>query len=208
MKHTEIIEALKWRYAVKAFDTTKKVSEEDVAAIVESGRLAPSAFGLEPWKFILVKNPEIRQKLRAAGYDQPKIADASHLVVIAARTDGTAVADSLIARTAAAQGKSLEDLAGFQGMVSGAVAAHSQSWFDAQTYIPLGMMMETASMLGVDNAAMEGFDPAAVGEILGLEAKNLKAVTMLALGYRSEDDAYAALPKVRQAYDEVVEVIE
>ncbi len=208
MKHTEIIEALKWRYAVKTFDTTKKASDEDIATIVESGRLAPSAYGLEPWKFILVKNPEIRQKLRAAGYDQTKITDASHLVVIAARTDGTAVADSLIARTAAAQGKSLEDLAGFSQMLDGAVASHPQAWLDTQTYIPLGMMMEAASMLGIDNAAMEGFDPAAVGEILGLEAKNLKAVTMLALGYRSEDDAYAALPKIRQAYEDVVEVVE
>jgi nitroreductase len=208
MKHTDILEALKWRYAVKSFDSTKKVSDEDLATIVESARLAPSAFGIEAWKFIIVKNPEIRQQLRDAGYGQTKITDASDLIVIAARTDLDAISGELVARTAADQGKTVEDLAGLHEMVSGAVSAKSHPWVAAQTYIPLGMMIETAALLGVDAGPMEGFDPAKVGEILGFEAKNLKAVTMIAFGYRAADDAYAALPKTRRAYSEVVEVIQ
>src|SRR4051812_16590220 len=103
-----ILEALNWRYAVKTFDASKKVAEEDVQTILESGRLAPSSIGLEPWKFIVVKNDELRKKIRAVGYDQSKITDASHLVIVAHRTDGAALPGELIARTAQAQGKSVE----------------------------------------------------------------------------------------------------
>ncbi|MDB5254636.1 MAG: nitroreductase [Candidatus Nomurabacteria bacterium] len=204
MKAEEITKALNWRYAVKTFDTERKVSDTDLHAILESGRLAPSTIGLEPWKFIVVKNPEVRAKLRAVGYDQTKITDASHLVVIAYRTDGAALPAELIARMGAAQNKTAQELDGLMQMATGA-AAHAD--MKAQAYIPLGMMVETAALMGIDTGPMEGFDSAQVNEILGLGAKNLAAATMLAIGYRG-DDAYATLPKTRRAYGEVVEVIE
>lgn len=211
MTHKEIIDSLNWRYATKTYDASKKLSDETVNAILESGRLAPSAIGLEPWKFILVNNPDVRQKLRTAGYDQSKITDASHLIVIARRTDSENLSPELVARTAKAQGKSEGDLAGLKQMADGGVAAQVSAgridgWLAGQTYIPLGMMIETASLLGVDTGPMEGFDAAQVDEILGLNAKNLSVVSMLALGYRGED-AYATLPKVRRAFDEVIEVV-
>ncbi len=211
MTNTDILAALQWRYGVKTFDTEKKVSEEDLATILESARLAPSSFGIEPWKFIVVNNPELRQKIRAAGYDQTKITDASHLIVIADRTDAEALTGELVDRTAKAQGKAPEDFAMLQNMVSGAIASKPEgmardAFLTAQTYIPLGMMIETAALLGVDAGPMEGFDPVQVTSILGLEDKHLRAVTMLALGYRG-DDAFAALPKTRRAHDEVIEVM-
>ena len=95
MKSADILEALNWRYAVKTFDTNKKVSAEDLATILESARLAPSSIGIEPWKFLVVNNPELRAQLRAAGYDQTKITDASHLVVITARTDANNLPEEL-----------------------------------------------------------------------------------------------------------------
>src|SRR5258708_7551226 len=82
-----IIQALTWRYAVQAFDTAKTIDKEKLHAILESARLAPSAIGIEPWKFIVVENPEIRKKLREVGYGQPKITDSPYLIVIAYRTD-------------------------------------------------------------------------------------------------------------------------
>jgi nitroreductase/dihydropteridine reductase len=207
MKPEEITKALAWRFAARVFDSNKKISDEDLQAILESGRLAPSSFGIEPWKFIVVKNPEVRAKLRVAGYDQAKITDASALVIIAQRTDAENLSTELIERTAAAQGKTVEDLAGLKAMVDGAVsrntANQSQIWLKSQTYIPLGMMIETASLLGIDNGPMEGFDKGQVDEILGLKDKNLTISTMLALGYRGEE----AWPKTRRAYDEVVEII-
>jgi nitroreductase len=211
MNSAEITKALQWRYAVKTFDTTKKVGDGDLNAILESGRLAPSTIGLEPWKFIVVNNPEVRAKLRAVGYDQTKITEASHLVVFAYRTDAENLAGELAARTAQAQGKTIEDLAGLAQMAAGAVANHADAgirtaWLKAQAYIPLGMMIETAALLGVDAGPMEGFDNAQVDEILGLKAKNLASTSMLALGYRG-DDAFAAFSKTRRAFDDVVEFI-
>lgn len=211
MIQNQIIEALKNRYATKVFDTNKKVSESDLQTILESARLAPSSFGIEAWKFLVVNNPEIRAQLRAAGYDQSKFTDASHLIVLARRTDSENISNELIERTAAAQGKTAEDLAGLKQMVDGSIAFKTgtntfDSWTAAQTYIALGIMVETAALMGIDSCPMEGFDAQKIDEILGLTDKKLATVTILALGYRG-DDAYATLPKTRRNFDEVVEVI-
>jgi nitroreductase len=207
---TDSITALLHRYATNIFDSHKKISDENLQIILESGRLAPSSFGLEPWKFIVVTNPELRAQLRAAGYDQPKITDASHLIVIAQRTDGNTLVSELIERTATTQGVAKENLAGLEQMVRGTMDSRDEStrntWLKAQTYIALGIMIETASLLDIDTGPMEGFDPTKVDEILGLSAKNLHATTMLAIGYRGEDPA-ALRPKVRRAYQDVVEII-
>lgn len=209
--HEEIISALKKRYAVKVFDPSKKVNDDDLATILESARLSPSSFGFEPWKFIVVANPDIRAKLRAAGYDQTNITDASHLIVIAQRTEPDALVDELITRAAAARGKEKSELAGFEKMVAGAMSSVQgearDRWLKAQTYIPLGIMIETAALLGVDTCPMEGFDPEQVDVILGLKEKHLHAATMLAVGYRG-NDPYATSPKVRRAHDEVIETID
>ncbi len=212
MKNEEIIKALTSRYATKVFDVTKKVSDADLSTILESGRLSPSSFGIEPWKFIVITNPEIRAKIRAVGWDQPQMTDASHLVVIARRTDAPSLSPELIARTARILGKPESDFTVYKDMVDGAFAGRSahegatDSWLKAQTYIPLGIMVETAALLGVDSGPMEGFDPVAVDEILGLKEKNLASTTMLALGYRGAD-AYADKPKVRRDASEVIEFV-
>lgn len=205
-----IIDALTWRRAIGAFDTTKKVSDENLKTILQSANLSASSYGLEGWKFIVVTNLEIRAKLRAVGYDQPKITDASHLIVITRRTDTGNLSSEATARLAQAQNKSVEELAGFKGMVDGAMSYKEEgqvrnAWIASQTYIALGSMMETASLLAVDNAPMEGFDAGQVNEILGLTGKNLSAVTMLALGYR--DESAPLTPKSRRNYDDVVEFV-
>ncbi len=209
MKPEDITKALQWRYATYNFDSTKKVSDTDLQTILESARLAASSFGLEPWKFLVIKNLEVRAQLQTAGYNQPRFTAASDLIVIAARTDAENLSAELVARAALAQGKTPDDLAQMKTMIDGAMAMKSpevlQNWTKMQTYIALGTMMETASLLNIDNAAMEGFDGAKVDEILGLSAKNLTVVTILAVGYRSADEA--PRPKTRRAYDEVVEVI-
>lgn len=207
---TRIIDSLTWRRATQKFDTTKKVTGEDLKTILQSANLSPSSYGLEPWKFIVVTDEAIRTQLRAAGYDQPKITEASHLIVIARRTDGETVSSELLSRTAASQGKTVEDLSGLKHMLNGAFANKTEGqardgWFASQTYIALGIMIETASLLGIDNGPMEGFDAAKVGEILGLPEKNLFAVSMLALGYRAHDEQLN--PKVRREYTDVVEFV-
>jgi nitroreductase len=207
MQKQEIIEALKKRYAVKTFDKDKKVSEENLETILESGRLSPSSLGLEPWKFIVVENEELREKIRGASYNQTKITDASHLIIITYRTDTENLVNELIERTAKIQNKTKEELAPFKKMLDGSTNKpenEKMAWIKSQTYIPLGIMMETASLLDIDNCPMEGFNGAQVDEILGLKEKNLSVATILTIGYRG-DDPYAKLQKVRRAYDEVTE---
>lgn len=214
MSKDDILNAMRWRYAMKIPDPSKKVSEEDLHTVLEAGRLAPSSVGLEPWKFIVVKNEAMRKKLREAAFDQPKVTDATYIIVIAHRTDEENLTAELLERTAKAQGKTEGELEGLKHMAEGSIKGRSQSqdrlqgWLAAQTYIPLGIMVETASLLGIDNGPMEGFHIGEVNEILDLKAKNLCATTMLALGHRSEEDHHASLPKTRRAFEEVVEVLD
>ncbi|MDQ3075902.1 MAG: NAD(P)H-dependent oxidoreductase [bacterium] len=208
-KRKEIIDALNWRYATQIFDKNKIVDEDDIHTILETARLSPSPFGVEPWKFLVIKNPELRTKVGK----QPKMTEASHLIVITYRTD---IKENLvkdrIERTAKIQNQKIEELDGLKKAIEGTIAkkdaeGNLESWIRSQSYIPLGIMIQTASLLGIDNGPMEGFDPEHVDEVLGLKDKNLKSLTMLALGYRGEDPA-SARPKVRRKFEEVVEIID
>jgi nitroreductase len=208
---TSILDALNWRYAVKVFDATRHVPDEDLQTILESGRLAPSSLGTEPWKLLVIENPAIRAELRKVGYDQTKITDADKLVVIAARTDvRERITDETVARTAKVHGVDASMLEPYRQMIAGAVAGRDDqqldAWVRAQSYIALGIMMETSALLGIDACPMEGFDPAGVNAALGLTEKNLGVVSMLAIGYRGEDPS-ATRPKVRREFDEVVEFV-
>lgn len=208
----DILEALNWRYATKVFDPSKKVDEDDLHTILESARLSPSSNGIEMWKFLVIEDKETRLKLRDAGFSQPKITDASYLIVITYRTDSVEnLTKERIERTAKIQNENPDDLVGLKKMLDNTVAqkvkdGSLESWIRAQAYIPLGIMIETASLLGIDNGPMEGFQSEKVDEILGLREKNLKSITMLALGYRGEDPA-SARPKIRRNFDEVIEFI-
>jgi nitroreductase len=209
---TDVLTALNWRYATQEFDSSKKVSEADLNYILESARLSPSSLGIEPWKFIVVENSETRSKLREAGYNQAKITDASHLIIIARRTDVREnISRELLERTATAQNRPISELGGLSQMLNGAISSRDETvltaWITAQTYIPLGIMIETASLLKIDNAPMEGFNRDAVGAILGLTNLNLSSVSMLALGYRSPTDKAAKRPKARRTFEEVTHFV-
>jgi nitroreductase/dihydropteridine reductase len=205
---TNIIQALHWRYATKKFDTAKKISDDTLNTLKESIRLAPSSFGLQPYKVVDVTNPDLRNKLRAAGWDQAQFTDASHFFVFAVPKDITdADVDAFVQLTATERGTSVETLAGYAGMIKGSVNAKTQeqkvTWAAKQAYVALGMLLETAALLEVDAAPMEGFDPAKADEILGLAEKGLTSVVVCALGYRAADDVYAGLPKVRLPEDQL-----
>lgn len=203
-----ILNALNWRYATKIFDATKKINETDIETVLESGRLSPSSLGLEPWKFIVIRDKNIRQAIFEAS-KQPKVLDASHLILIAARTDiETGVIQDRIERTALTQEQKTEELAEYKAFLEKGVSEHAKdntllTWARAQTYIPLGSMVLTASLLGIDNCPMEGFDAKKVDEMLNLSEKNLTTVTMLALGIRGEDPQ-ALRPKIRQAKSDAI----
>lgn len=213
MKNEEIIKALNWRFAAKVFDPNKKVSDEDIHTILESARLSPSSNGFEPWHFTVVNDPAVRAQIFETS-KQPKVTEASHLVVIAYKTNPELLVQERLERTAKIQHQDISELESYKtylktGIDKKVADGSYDAWAKAQTYIPIGTMVLTASLLGVDNGPMEGFDPMKVDEILGLKEKNLKSVTMIAFGYRGTDpaDPLESKPKVRRAFDEAIEFI-
>ncbi len=201
---------LQWRYATKKFDTEKKLTNEQVDSIVEAMRMAPSSFGLQPWRFVVITNSELRAKLKEASFGQSQVTDASHLVVVAHRSDVAEVdIDNYLAAHVRATGQSLEDLAGYRAVMVGAVAAKTPeeraAWAARQAYIALGFGLETAALMGIDAAPMEGFNAGAVTDILGLRELGYQAVVYMALGYRSAEDKQADVRKVRFAPEQVTD---
>jgi nitroreductase len=197
-----ILKAMNWRFATQAFDTTKPLEAEKLHTILEAGRLSPSSAGIEPWNFYVVENPEIRKQLG----QQPKMTEAPALIVITYRTDAQQLIDENIARAAKTHDKTQEELQGFRDMQEGSANSKGENvvwWLKSQVYLPLGIMLEAAALLGVDGGPMEGFDPENVAKVLQLPA-NRKVAAMLALGYRLEGPARK---KVRQSFDEAVVLV-
>ena len=206
--HTQLLDALRWRYAAKQYDTTRKLDTETLETLKEVIRLAPSSVGLQPWKFVIVTDPEVRKQLRAVGYDQAQITDASHLIVFCRRTDlGDNLVAELVEKTAEVRKISVESLEGLQQLAAGSLAYKPgeavHNWAAQQVYIPLGKLLEAAALLKVDASPMEGFDPAGFDKILGLTEQNLASVVICGLGYRSPDDKYATAAKVRFAAEDI-----
>lgn len=198
----QLLASLEWRYATKAFDT-RKLPDATWAALEESLRLTPSSFGLQPWKFIVVNDPAVRAKLRPVSWNQSQVTDASHLVVFARRTEMTEadvneffnqiVLDRKI--DAAVIEPYRQMMLG--GVVKGKDAAAQKDWAARQVYIALGQLMGAAAAMAIDTCALEGIDPAAYDEILGLKGTGYEVVVACAVGYRSSEDKYAGLKKIR-----------
>ncbi|WP_221029128.1 NAD(P)H-dependent oxidoreductase [Actomonas aquatica] len=206
-----LLDALKWRYATKQFDPAKKIDDATWAALEETLVLAPSSYGLQPWKFIVVEDPAIKAQLVPASYGQTQAADASHFVVFTVRRGlDDAHLDHFIERTAEIRGITPDDLAGFRKVIAGSLAGARQAgfldaWQEHQIYIALGQLMTAAALLGIDTCPMEGIDKAKFDEILGLTGTDYATGVACAVGYRSADDKYAAVPKVRFPAVEVIE---
>lgn len=204
-----IHEALNWRYATKAYDPTKKVSDADWATIEEAISLAPSSFGIQPFKFVVITDPATREKLKPAAYGQTPITDASHLVAFAYKktlTDGDI--EHFVDRISEVRGAPRETLLDYENIMKGSAkravdGGYIETWNSRQVYIALGFLLETAALLGVDATPMEGFDPAQFNEILGLTDYSVTALA--AVGYRdAENDWLQPLAKVRKPDHEII----
>jgi nitroreductase / dihydropteridine reductase len=203
------IDALQWRYATKAYDTTKKINPAQLERLFEALRLAPSSFGLQPYVFISVENIDLRSQLREAGYDQPQITDASHLIVFAVPNSiDDAFIDTFVQLTAKIRNVSVESLTEYGHMMKGTINAmtpeNRKEWATRQAYIALGILLCAAANENIDATPMEGFNPAAFDKILDLEVRGLESKAIVALGYRSEGDAFAKLQKVRRSKEELI----
>lgn len=211
-KTKEILEALEWRYATKVYETTQKVSNEDLDTLLESIRLAPTSFGLQAYKVLVITDPEVKAKLKAVGYQQPQITDSSHLLVFAAKTKiSDEEIDAYIANTAAARNSTIEQISGFGKYLKGTVnklnSEQQTIWNSKQTYIALGMLLQTAAQLHIDASPLEGFDALGFDQALGLTEQNFTTSVICAIGYRHEEDANQHLAKVRKSHVELFEFI-
>ena len=203
-----IIEKMNWRYATKKFDDTKKLSADQLDNLLTAVQLAPSSYGLQPYRVLVVENAAIREQLQAASYGQPQITQASHLIVFAAETniDEKLVKD-YIDRIAATRGVDRTALAGFEQTILGTVNTLPDdallTWATKQAYIGLGVLLTAAAELGIDACPMEGFVSGKYDEVLGLKEKGLTASVIAPIGFRAADDSYSQLKKVRRSKDDL-----
>jgi nitroreductase/dihydropteridine reductase len=197
-----LVDSLNWRYATKRM-SGEKISDADLENILEATRLSASSLGLQPYTILVISNPEIRERLKVAGYNQPQIVESSHLLVFAA-WDGISEdqVDGYIRNVAEIRGVKVDALQGFSDMINGKVRSFTkeeqQEWAARQVYIALGTALAAAAELRIDATPMEGFSTEKFDEILELKEKGLKSVVMMAIGYRSSEDALAGAVKVRR----------
>ncbi|THF52672.1 NAD(P)H-dependent oxidoreductase [Flavobacterium supellecticarium] len=205
---SNLIETLKWRYATKKFDATKKISNEDLETLKEAIRLSASSYGLQPYKVLIIENPEVRAKLQPVSWGQSQIVDASHLLVFANMTDfGAEQIDAYLNNIVETRQIPLESIAGYGDFMKSKLttlpADKLSNWTSKQTYIALGNLLSAAAELKIDATPMEGFEAEKVNEILGLKELGLNASLMATLGYRHEEDATQHYAKVRKSNEEL-----
>ncbi|MCO6163131.1 NAD(P)H-dependent oxidoreductase [Flavobacterium sp. NRK F7] len=202
------IENQKWRYATKKFDATKKIATKDLETLKEAIQLSTSSYGLQPYKVLIIENPELRAKLQPASWGQTQIVDASHLLVFANSVDVTEnEIDNYMANIANTRGLQIEDLKPYSDFMKSKLiplpAENKAIWTSKQTYLALGNLLNAAAELKIDVTPMEGFEPEKYNEILGLNALGLNASLVATLGYRHEEDATQHYAKVRKPNEEL-----
>ena len=205
-------EDLNWRYATKKFNPEKEISQENLNILIESIQLTASSYGLQPYEIIVVKDQKTREKLKEVAWNQTQITDASYLLVFANLKSVTEqYVDSYLDNIAETRNLSREDLKGMEDIIKNTtlkLPAESQNaWASKQAYIALGNLLSAAANLKIDTCPMEGFDAEKFDEILGLKDRNLTTAVIAPIGYRSDEDQYQHLAKVRKSKSDLIEVI-
>ena len=205
---SNFINDAKWRYATKKFDATKKVSTEDFETLKEAIQLSASSYGLQPYKVFIIENPEIRAKIQPVAWGQSQIVEASHLLVFANITNfGEAEIDAYIKNMSETRGIPVESVQGYADFMKSKITTLPEEarniWTSKQTYLALGNLLNAAAELKIDVTPMEGFEPAAVNEILGFDKLGLNASLLATIGYRHEEDATQHYAKVRKSNEEL-----
>ncbi|MFV8328003.1 NAD(P)H-dependent oxidoreductase [Flavobacterium sp. ZS1P14] len=202
------LENQNWRYATKKFDASKKITPADLNTLKEAIRLSSSSYGLQPYKVIIVESPELRAQLQPAAWGQSQIVEASHLIIFANETnvDETTI-DSYLKNISETRNTPIEALSGYGDFMKSKIATLDSDvkniWTAKQTYLALGNLLNAAAELQIDATPMEGFVPAQVNEILGLNKLGLNASLIATLGYRHEEDATQHYKKVRKSNEEL-----
>lgn len=195
---------LSWRYATKSFDMSRKVSDLDLDKILEAIRMTPTSFGLQPYHFYIVSNQDIKDQIQAAAWNQAQVGSASHVIVMAARSDIMKTKEQLFDLMTGGNAENRAHLKGYEDIMDGFISAKSESdllaWASRQVYIAQGFALAACAELEIDSCPMEGFDPVKVGEILGIP-ENQRVSVIIPIGYRPENTELR--PKVRFSQEEL-----
>ncbi len=204
-----IIEQLKWRYATKDFDKTKKLSDDQLHILLESVNLSASSYGMQPFEVMVIENQELKDRLRTVSGDQSQVSDASQLILFAARNNLSPLhVEEYMQRIMSIRNVSYDSLSDYRNRIVKSISSKSQEtlyqWASRQIYIALGFLLVTAAVEEIDACPIEGFEKEVYDQILGLKEKGLSSVVMAAVGYRSADDKYQFKPKVRKSIKELI----
>ena len=203
------MEAMDFRHACKIFDETKKVSDEDINYILEAGRKSPSSFGMEPWKFLVITNQDLKEKLKPFCWNQPQITTCSHLVVILSAIDAVKPQSGEVERKFKRREMPQDKLDFYLGLYSSHLEKTLSndekvySWTAKQTYIAMGNMMTAAAIKGIDSCPIEGFEKEKVEEILNLDISKYQLSCIVPFGYRINEQS----TQLREPLNNVVEFI-
>jgi nitroreductase len=205
----DFTKAMDFRHACKVFDENKTISDEEMRYILEAGRRSPSSFGMEGWKFLVITNQELKEKLRPACWDQVQITSSSHLVIVLAAIENVKVASGIPEKRFSRREMPQESLDFYLDLYARHLADvlstddKTYCWTARQTYITLGNMMTAAAYIGIDSCPIEGFEKEKVEEILGLDTKKYQVSVIVPFGYRLN----AQSEQLRLPFEEVVEFI-
>ena len=205
----DILEHMKWRYAVKKFDSKRMLSEEKVDRLKEAFNLTATSYGLQPITLLVIQNQELQSRLVAHSFDQPQVAQASHILVICIKD---VIDDSYISKyfdtVKKIRNVSDEILEPFKNDLVADFSKKNleeiKQWSKNQAYLAMGNLLTVCAIEKIDSCPMEGFEPAAYDRILDLKEKGLTSVLVMPIGYRAEDDMFAGFKKVRKNMDESV----
>lgn len=204
-----ILDSLKWRYAVKQFDTEAVVSEQKIEILKNAFNLTATSYGLQPIKLVVIQNKNLQKELVPHSMDQQQIASASHVLVICRQEHIRASdIDSYFERIAEVREVDISVIEGYREYMKGDITNRSEVerdiWSGKQAYIALGTLLTACALEHIDSCPMEGFSPQGYSDLLGLKEKNLVPVILLPVGYRAADDEYQHMKKVRKPLDEAV----
>lgn len=200
-------EAMDFRHACKLFDENRKISDKEIREILEAGRKSPSSFGMEPWKFLVITNEELKSKIRPHCWNQPQITSCSHLVVILAAIESVRPKSGVVEKRFSRREMSKEQLDFYKNKYSTHLSKTLSSdenilcWTARQTYIAAANMMTCAATLGIDSCPIEGFDKDDVERVLELDVSKYQLSLILPFGYRVN----AQSSQLRLPFEEVVE---
>ncbi|TVZ51014.1 NAD(P)H-dependent oxidoreductase [Dokdonia sp. Hel_I_53] len=206
---TQVLEALKWRYATKKFNPNNKLSFEKINTLKKAFNLTATSFGLQPVRLVVLNDKTIQEKLVAASMGQRQVADASHLLILCIEKNvGKVYVENYFDRVKDIRSTPEEVLKPFKNYLLDHFTTTSeqekQLWAAKQAYLVMGNLLTVCALEGIDACPMEGFVPSEYNDILGLAEKGIEAVLVLPVGYRAEDDMFSDFKKVRKPLENSV----